>query len=277
MGDNKHISQKVKSLYDVLKSNGEDVGSEQEFNDWFLKPGQEGYKNRKYLWDTFNQHGADVGANYEEFAGWLGLRPASQASTSPKTGQQTLVASGAKPLGGGVQSLIESGGEEPASAVSVDTRAPDGNPAAVNAWLSSVRGQAAHGTRSFNERSANLLEHAKKDPLGRNTVKSGFKYNKKTGDFEQTYVTPYGTRHTDKAEADEVSRQWREENDHSIEKQIGEAYREQERLEREIEARGKEVEQDMPKPTGLAAFLAGGLDDIKGQKTLSAYDYMRAD
>lgn len=77
--DNKHISQKVKSLYDVLKSNGEDVGSEQEFNDWFLKPGQEGYKNRKYLWDTFNQHGADVGANYEEFASWLGLRPASQA------------------------------------------------------------------------------------------------------------------------------------------------------------------------------------------------------
>ena len=277
MGDNKHISQKVKSLYDVLKSNGEDVGSEQEFNDWFLKPGQEGYKNRKYLWDTFNQHGADVGANYEEFAGWLGLRPASQASTSPKTGQQTLVASGAKPLGGGVQSLIESGGEDPASAVSVDTRANYGNPAAVNAWLSSVRGQAAHGTRSFNERSANLLEHAKKNPLGRNTVKSGFKYNKKTGDFEQTYLTPYGTRHTDKAEADEVSRQWREENDHSIEKQIGEAYREQERLEREIEARGKEIEQDMPKPTGLAAFLAGGLDDIKGQKTLSAYDYMRAD
>ena len=77
--ENKHISQKVKSLYDVLKSNGEDVGSEREFNDWFLKPGQEGYKNRKYLWDTFNQHGADVGANYEEFASWLGLRPASQA------------------------------------------------------------------------------------------------------------------------------------------------------------------------------------------------------
>lgn len=82
MGDNKHISQKVKSLYDVLKSNGEDVGSEQEFNDWFLKPGQEGYKNRKYLWDTFNQHGADVGANYEEFAGWLGLKSASQAQSS---------------------------------------------------------------------------------------------------------------------------------------------------------------------------------------------------
>lgn len=278
MGDNKHISQKVKSLYDVLKSNGEDVGSEQEFNDWFLKPGQEGYKNRKYLWDTFNQHGADVGANYEEFAGWLGLRPASQSATLPKAGQQTLVASGAKPLGGGVQSLIESGGGAPASAVSADTKAATyGNPAAVNAWLSSVRGKAAHGTRSFNERSANLLEHAKKDPLGRNTVKSGFKYNQKKGDFEQTYVTPYGTRHTDKAEADEVSRQWREENDHSIEKQIGEAYREQERLEREIEARGKEIEQDMPKPTGLAAFLAGGLDDIKGQKAISAYDYMRAD
>lgn len=92
MGDNKHISQKVKSLYDVLKRNGEDVGSEQEFNDWFLKPGQEGYKNRKYLWDTFNQHGADVGANYEEFAGWLGLRPASQAQSSASAAK--------KPYGG---------------------------------------------------------------------------------------------------------------------------------------------------------------------------------
>ena len=287
MGDNKHISQKVKSLYDVLKSNGEDVGSEQEFNDWFLKPGQEGYKNRKYLWDTFNQHGADVGANYEEFAGWLGLRPASQASTSPKTGQQTLVASGAKPLGGGVQSLIESGGEEPASAVSVDTRAPYGNPAAVNAWLSSVRGQAAHGTRSFNERSANLLEHAKKDPLGRNTVKSGFKYNQKTGDFKQTYITPYGTRHTNKAEADEVSRQWREENDHSIEKQIGEAYREQERLEREIEARGKEIEQGesavgRAMRRGVSGAIAGSLGGAVGKivdyiTNPSDYIYKRTD
>ena len=287
MGDNKNISQKVKSLYDVLKSNGEDVGSEQEFNDWFLKPGQEGYKNRKYLWDTFNQHGADVGANYEEFAGWLGLRPASQASTSPKTGQQTLVASGAKPLGGGVQSLIESGGEEPASAVSVDTRAPYGNPAAVNAWLSSVRGQAAHGTRSFNERSANLLEHAKKDPLGRNTVKSGFKYNKKTGDFEQTYLTPYGTRHTDKAEADEVSRQWRDANDHSIEKQIGEAYREQERLEREIEARGKEIEQGESAVgrairRGVSGAIAGSLGGAVGKivdyiTNPSDYIYKRTD
>lgn len=288
MGDNKHISQKVKSLYDVLKSNGEDVGSEQEFNDWFLKPGQEGYKNRKYLWDTFNQHGEDVGANYEEFASWLGLRPASQSATSPKAGQQTLVASGAKPLGGGVQSIIESGGGAPASAVSADTKAATyGSPMAVNAWLSSLRGQAAHGTRSFNERSENLLEHAKKDPLGRNTVKSGFKYNKKTGDFEQTYVTPYGTRHTDKAEADEVSRQWRDANDHSIEKQIGEAYREQERLEREIEARGKEIEQGESAVgrairRGVSGAIAGSLGGAVGKivdniTNPSDYIYKRTD
>ena len=288
MGDNKHISQKVKSLYDVLKSNGEDVGSEQEFNDWFLKPGQEGYKNRKYLWDMFNSHGADVGANYEEFAGWLGLRPASQSATSPKAGQQTLVASGAKPLGGGVQGLIESGGWEPASAVSEDTKAATyGSPMAVNAWLSSLRGQAAHGTRNFNERSANLLEHAKKNPLGRNTVKSGFKYNKKTGDFEQTYVTPYGTRHTDKAEADEVSRQWRDANDHSIEKQIGEAYREQERLEREIEARGKEIEQGESAVgrairRGVSGAIAGSLGGAVGKivdniTNPSDYIYKRTD
>lgn len=66
-------NKKVKSLYDALKSDGAMVGTEDNFNEWFFKPGEEGYKNRKRLWETFKAGGAEVGANYEEFRDWLGL------------------------------------------------------------------------------------------------------------------------------------------------------------------------------------------------------------
>ncbi len=38
------ISNKIKQLYDAIKSDGGDVGTEDEFNDWFLRPGEEGGK-----------------------------------------------------------------------------------------------------------------------------------------------------------------------------------------------------------------------------------------
>ena len=52
------INYKVKQLYDALKEDGADVGSEQEFNDWFFKPGDEGYKNRRSVYDAFKEDGA---------------------------------------------------------------------------------------------------------------------------------------------------------------------------------------------------------------------------
>ena len=88
------ISNKIKQLYDAIKSDGGDVGTEDEFNDWFLRPGEEGYNNRKRVYDTFKSDGADVGANYEDFRDWLGLRPAdagaaaSTAAPSAPTQQQ---------------------------------------------------------------------------------------------------------------------------------------------------------------------------------------------
>lgn len=73
LGCSRAISQKVKSLYEVLLHDGADVGTLQEFNDWFLKPGKEGYTNRLGVWKAFKADGEDVGQNYEEFAKWLGL------------------------------------------------------------------------------------------------------------------------------------------------------------------------------------------------------------
>jgi len=66
-------NSRLKSIYTVLKDAGADVGTEQEFNDYFLAPGDKGYKNRMRVWQTFNDAGADVGKNYEEFRDWLHL------------------------------------------------------------------------------------------------------------------------------------------------------------------------------------------------------------
>ncbi len=98
------INSKIKSLYDALKADGADVGSEQEFSDWFQAPGEQGYNNRKYVYDTFKADGADVGKNYEEFAGWLGLhavqpqvaqagtmrQPTGQTARDPQSPQQEV-------------------------------------------------------------------------------------------------------------------------------------------------------------------------------------------
>jgi len=77
------INYKVKQLYDALKEDGADVGSEQEFNDWFFKPGDEGYKNRRSVYDAFKEDGADIGKDYGEFAGWLGLHAVEAQKQSP--------------------------------------------------------------------------------------------------------------------------------------------------------------------------------------------------
>lgn len=69
---------KTRQIYDTLKGGGGDVGSYQEFFNWFYARGKQGYENRKKTWNALNQGGADVGRNYEEFAGWLGLHPMSQ-------------------------------------------------------------------------------------------------------------------------------------------------------------------------------------------------------
>lgn len=70
-----NISGKIKQIHSILAEEGADVGTVEEFNDWFMKPGDEGYKNRKSVWDAFKADGDDVGETYEEFADWLGLYP----------------------------------------------------------------------------------------------------------------------------------------------------------------------------------------------------------
>ena len=73
------MNEKVKKIYDTLRDGGGDVGSEQEFNDWFFARGDQGYQNRKSVYETLRDGGADAGANYEEFRDWLGLHQVGEA------------------------------------------------------------------------------------------------------------------------------------------------------------------------------------------------------
>lgn len=79
------LNSKVKYIYDTLKNGGGNVGSEQEFNDWFFAKGKEGYHNRKYVYETLTKGGGDAGKSYEEFRDWLGLHAVKpQAQVKPQ-------------------------------------------------------------------------------------------------------------------------------------------------------------------------------------------------
>ena len=82
------IDSRVKALYDALKADGADVGTEEEFNAYMFKPGKEGYQNRYAVYKAFKDDGADIGASYEEFGKWLGLqavapKPAAKPAATP--------------------------------------------------------------------------------------------------------------------------------------------------------------------------------------------------
>lgn len=74
---------KVKILYDALKEDGVDVGSEEEFYDWFFTPGKEGYENRKYAYEAHKNNRADLGKSYEDFKNnWLQLQPVIEGTVA---------------------------------------------------------------------------------------------------------------------------------------------------------------------------------------------------
>ncbi|MDE6010871.1 MAG: hypothetical protein K2F87_05470, partial [Muribaculaceae bacterium] len=112
------INSKVKILYDALKADGADVGSEQEFNDWFLRPGEDGYNNRKHVYDAFKEDGADIGESYEEFRDWLGLKAATVSSGDKANKAPTPSDPVAAVTGGSAKGADAGGGGKSSSSTS---------------------------------------------------------------------------------------------------------------------------------------------------------------
>jgi mRNA-degrading endonuclease HigB of HigAB toxin-antitoxin module len=72
-------SNRLNDLFDDLRAKGfAKDKTREEFYSYMLAPGKQGYQNRKDFFDDYKSNGLTDLNSYEEFAKWLGLRPAKQ-------------------------------------------------------------------------------------------------------------------------------------------------------------------------------------------------------
>lgn len=233
------INPKIKQIYDTLKEGGADVGSEKEFNDYFLAKGKDGYNNRKEVFNTLREGGADAGKSYEEFAGWLGLHAVSPKPTQTRPATPVQAA-------------------RPVPAQPARQQKPQDRPmtAAEKARMISNIGGIVRGTQAGLRRTQNMMTYAKKktglhvEPvkLGqKNVVETARQYDPKTGKMQPHYLTEAGNEYDDKAQADmeqaAIDEQKRRELD-PVQSQLEDAYGERDRLEEAISKRRKELEDE---------------------------------
>lgn len=237
------INPKIKQIYDTLKEGGADVGSEKEFNDYFLAKGKDGYNNRKEVFNILKEGGADTGKSYEEFAGWLGLHA---VKSKPATPQHTVQATKPAPV-------------RPVRTQPTRQQKSKDRPmtAAEKASMISNVGGIVRSTQAGLQRTRNIMTYAKKkaglhvEPvkLGHksNVVETAKQYNPKTGKMQPHYLTEAGNEYDDKVQADieqrAIDEQKRRELD-PVQSQLEEAYSERDRLEEAVSARRKELEDE---------------------------------
>lgn len=226
------INGKIKQLYDAIKSDGGDVGTEEEFNDWFLRPGEEGYNNRKRVYDTFKSDGADVGANYEEFRDWLGLRPAdagAAASTAaPSAPTQQPSAS--------VEAEVDEDWQPTSSQKAVMSNIVQSSLAGFNRRQDEAMERLGN-TADYYNRGGGVLN-------GRKPIAGDVRYNPYKGEVEQTYIAPNGTVTADKREAERETRAYNDYVDNTtIAGQLRRAGRDLTELHRKREMRVKAIHE----------------------------------
>lgn len=68
-------TDKIDELYDALRADGIVEKSRDNFRNYMLAPGKEGYANRKNLYDALKADDLVSSASYEDFRDNLGLRP----------------------------------------------------------------------------------------------------------------------------------------------------------------------------------------------------------
>ncbi len=78
-------SNKINAVYNTLVEGGADVGTQEEFTEWFTQSGAEGDQTRKSIYDAFKEGGEPVGNTYNEFYSWL-LAPDNGGGASPAAG-----------------------------------------------------------------------------------------------------------------------------------------------------------------------------------------------
>lgn len=250
------MNDNIKKLYDELKGGGADVGSPEEFNNWLSAKGEQGYKNRLSVYNELKNGGADVGS-YDDFRDWMGFR----AVKPSKPTSQTVA-------------------PKPAPAKPAQQSKPKGTPmteAERQNMLNGVSGMVEQ-SKAGVQRTKNRMNYAKANTglrvpsvtlgvkgggvhLGQNSkvVETKPQYNADSGKVERSYITESGNEYEERGGAD-LEQNAIDEARFQSEQQEAYLLREKQRIEQEMNQRGRELDaeavdfswRDMPRGSGGA-------------------------
>lgn len=250
------MNDNIKKLYDELKGGGADVGSPDEFNNWLSAKGEQGYKNRLSVYNELKNGGADVGS-YDDFRDWMGFRAVKPSNPTSQT-----VA------------------PKPAPAKPAQQSKPKGTPmteAERQNMLNGISGMVAQ-SKAVLQRTKNRMNYAKANTglrvpgvtlgvkgggvhLGQNSkvVETKPQYNAESGKFERSYLTESGNEYEERGGAD-LEQNAIDEARFQSEQQEAYLLREKQRIEQEMNQRGRELDaeavdfswRDMPRGSGGA-------------------------
>lgn len=250
------MNDNIKKLYDELKGGGADVGSPDEFNNWLSAKGEQGYKNRLSVYNELKNGGADVGS-YDDFRDWMGFR----AVKPSKPTSQTVA-------------------PKPAPAKPAQQSKPKGTPmteAERQNMLNGISGMVAQSKAGL-QRTKNRMNYAKANTglrvpgvtlgvkgggvhLGQNSkvVETKPQYNAESGKVERSYITESGNEYEERGGAD-LEQNAIDEARFQSEQQEDYLLREKQRIEQEMNQRGRELDaeavdfswRDMPRGSGGA-------------------------
>ena len=250
------MNDNIKKLYDELKGGGADVGSPDEFNNWLSAKGEQGYKNRLSVYNELKNGGADVGS-YDDFRDWMGFR----AVKPSKPTSQTVA-------------------PKPAPAKPAYQSKPKGTPmteAERQNMLNGISGMVAQSKAGL-QRTKNRMNYAKANTglrvpgvtlgvkgggvhLGQNSkvVETKPQYNAESGKVERSYLTESGNEYVERGGAD-LEQNAIDEARFQAEQQEAYLLREKQRIEQEMNQRGRELDaeavdfswRDMPRGSGGA-------------------------
>ena len=214
-------NESTKWLYEQLTKKGYNVGKDQAEFDNLMATNAD---SRKWAYETAQKSGLNVGKDIDEFTSLVAPAPAVQ----PQAQEQGNPVSSPAPA---QQTAWEPSWQEKAAAL----RQLDRMSRRVDAVAADTK-----------ERIGNMVEYGQRS-LGFNTMESKPVFNPGTGKVEKTYLTPTGSRTTDKSAAEKSTRQVRqavEDAKVTVDKQLKAAEAEQERLNKLMEARKREIDKE---------------------------------
>ena len=217
------MADRIDVLFGDLQSRGYAKDkTNQEFRDYMLAPGKQGYENRKQFFEDFKSQGLTDLETYEDFAQLMGLHAGTPERRNKPTYQPT-----AEEMAG-FQSTINSAGRVAANAPQSYER---------KARLMQKR-QGLQAPQRVNLGESNNLTPTEQH------------FNLETGETEQGYMTSAGNEYGSRAIADmeqrEIDKAQRNERyRQTLPGQLEDAYAERDRLNAELaKYQGQWVDQD---------------------------------